>query len=34
MYDSIKIYTEQAYYFDYIRINEAEFFGQLKPKIR
>lgn len=34
MYDSIKVYTEQSYKFDYNIINQEEFFSQLKPRIR
>lgn len=34
MYDSIKVYTEQSYKFDFNLINQEEFFGYLKPRIR
>lgn len=34
LYDSIKDYTYQSYYLDFKQINDAEFFEQLKPRIR
>ena len=34
LYDSIKEYTEKSYKYDFNQINEAEFFDQLKPRIR
>lgn len=34
LYDSIKEYTEKSYYYDFKQINDAEFFNQLKPRIR
>jgi len=34
MFDSVKVYTEQAYYFDYHRIYDKDFFAELKPRIK
>ena len=34
MFDSVKVYTEQAYYFDYYRIYDKDFFAELKPRIK
>ena len=34
MYDSIRLYTEKAYYYDFYQIQNSEFFHQLKPRIR
>lgn len=34
LYDSIKEYTEKSYYYDFNQIHNAEFFDQLKPRIR
>mmetsp|Transcript_5086 Transcript_5086/g.7722 ORF Transcript_5086/g.7722 Transcript_5086/m.7722 type:complete len:216 (+) Transcript_5086:1260-1907(+) len=34
LYDSIKEYTEKAYYFDYYQIRNNEFFHQMKPRVR
>lgn len=34
LYDSIKEYTEISYYYDFILIQNNEFFNQLKPRIR
>lgn len=34
LYDSIKEYTQKSYILDFKQINEAEFFDQLKPRIR
>lgn len=34
LYDSIKEYTEKSYYYDFKQIHNAEFFDQLKPRIR
>jgi len=34
LYDSIKEYTEKAYYFDYYQIQNNDFFNQLKPRVR
>jgi len=34
LYDSIRLYTEKAYYYDYYQIKSSEFFNQLKPRVR
>ena len=34
MFDAVKLYSMQCYQFDYYRINDQDFFNQLKPRIR